>query len=84
MIGSSLLAFASSVPIIYRFVCDPLTKHSDTESRSLRDQRQLLVLSTLSKLDSNGCRASYVLVVDALDECDGDNDSQITYFATLG
>jgi uncharacterized protein YrzB (UPF0473 family) len=79
MMGSSLSAFASSVPIIYRFACDAITKHSDTESRSLRDQWQLLVLNTLSKLDSNGCRASYVLVVDALDECDDDNDIQITY-----
>jgi hypothetical protein len=68
---------ASSVPTIYRFICDAITEHSDIANRSLRDQWQLLVLNPLSKLDGNGCRASYVLVVDALDECDDDNNIRI-------
>ena len=52
-------------------------EYSDIVSRSLRDQWQLLVLSPLSKLDGNSCRTSYVLVVDALDECDDDNSIRI-------
>jgi hypothetical protein len=54
-----------------------VTEDSDIANRSLRDQWQLLVLGPLSKLDSNGCRASYILVVDALDECDDDNNIRI-------
>src|SRR5947207_2633710 len=73
-VTSIAVQLASSVPTIYRFICDAITEHSDIASRSLRDQWQLLVLDPLSKLDGNGCRASYVLVVDALDECDDDND----------
>jgi hypothetical protein len=65
---------ASSVPTAYQFICDAITEHRDIASRSLRDQWQLLVLDPLSKLDGNGCRASYVVVVDALDECDDDNN----------
>lgn len=43
----------------------------------LRDQWQLLILDPLSKLDGNGFYASYILVVDALDECDDDNNIRI-------
>ena len=73
-ITSIAAQLAGSIPSIYRFICDAITKHSDIASRSLRDQWQLLILDPLSKLDSNGYRASYILVIDALDECDNDND----------
>jgi hypothetical protein len=52
-------------------------EYSDITSRSLRDQWQLLVLDPLSKLDSNSCYTSYILVVDALDECNDDNNIRI-------
>ena len=77
LVTSIAVQLASSVPIIYRFICDAITQHSDISTRSLRDQWQLLVLDPLSKLDGNVCRASYVLVVDALDECDDDNSIQL-------
>jgi hypothetical protein len=54
-----------------------VTEYSDIANRSLRDQWQLLVHGPLSKLDSNSCRAWYILVVDALDECDDDNNIRI-------
>jgi hypothetical protein len=40
----------------------------------LRDQWQYLVLEPLSKLKG---LAIFVLVIDALDECDGSNDTQL-------
>jgi hypothetical protein len=49
----------------------------DITSQSLHDQWQQLVLRPLSRLGKNGCQSSYVLVVDALDECDNDNTIQI-------
>ena len=39
-----------------------------------RDQWQQLVLRPLSKLGGSSRRATYVLVVDALDECEDDNN----------
>ena len=76
-VTSIAVQLASSVPTIYQFICDAITEHSDIASGSLRDQWQLLVLNPLSKLHSNRCRASYVLVVDALDECDDDNNIRV-------
>jgi hypothetical protein len=46
----------------------------DIASQSLRDQWRQLVLYPLSKLESDSCPSSYVLVVDALDECDNEDD----------
>jgi hypothetical protein len=68
---------ASSIPTLQHFICNAITEYSNIASWSLRDQWQRLVLGPLSKLDANRCRASYVLVVDALDECDDDNNIRI-------
>jgi NACHT domain len=76
-VTSIAVQLASSVPTLRRHISNAVTEHSDIASRSLRDQWQLLVLGPLSKLDGNGCCASYVLVVDALDECDDDNNIRI-------
>jgi hypothetical protein len=76
-VTSIAVQLASGVPTLRRYISDAVAEHSDITNRSLRDQWQLLVLSPLSKLDGNGCRSSYVLVVDALDECDDDNNIRI-------
>jgi len=36
-----------------------------------------LIIRPLSSPDESGCQSSYVLIVDALDECDNDNSIQI-------
>src|SRR5207248_5607266 len=76
-VTSIAVQLASSVPTLQHFICGAVTKHSDIASRSLRDQWQRLVLGPLSKLDGNNCYASYVVVVDALDECEDDKDIRI-------
>ena len=58
---------ASSVPTLYQHIRDA---RSDIATCSLRDQWQQLIVQPLSKLGS-GSELSYMLVVDALDECDG-------------
>src|SRR5436305_13757158 len=73
-VTSIAVQLASSVPTLYRFICDAITEHGDIASQSLRDQWHHLVLGPLSKLDGNNYCVSYVLVVDALDECDYDNN----------
>ena len=65
---------ASSIPSLDQHICDALTESRDIASHSLRDQWQQLVLRPLTKLGGSASRSSYILVVDALDECDNDNN----------
>ena len=55
-----------------------MAERGDIASQSLRDQWQHLVLGPLSKLHEPGSQLGpYVVVVDALDECDNDDNVQI-------
>jgi hypothetical protein len=58
-------------------VCDAILKHNDIANQSLDDQWYELVLGPLSSLGDKECRSKYVLVVDALDECEGQKNVQI-------
>ncbi|KAF2464362.1 putative WD-repeat protein [Lindgomyces ingoldianus] len=75
-VTSIAIQLAEKVPGLYQHICDSLKAHSNIVSQSLRDQWDHLVLGPLSKLGSNGRPSSYVLVVDALDECDDDNNTR--------
>jgi hypothetical protein len=68
---------ANNVPTLRRYICDAIVDHSDIISLSLQDQWRQLVLRPLSKLDGNSCPSSYILVIDALDECDNDKNIRI-------
>jgi len=63
-----------SIPSLNQHMCDALKERPDIASQSLRDQWQQLVLRPLSKLGENDCQSPYILVLDALDECDNDNN----------
>ncbi|KAF2631394.1 hypothetical protein BU25DRAFT_407050 [Macroventuria anomochaeta] len=67
---------ARSVPALRQHICNAMTEWSDIVSHSLHDQWQHLVLCPLSKLDEPE-PAKYVVVVDALDECDSDSNIRI-------
>jgi len=73
-VTSFALQLANSIPSLHQHICDAITERGDIVSQSLRDQWQQLVQRPLSKLDGSGHQRSYVLVVDALDECDDDNN----------
>ena len=72
-VTSITVQLANNVPALKRYICDAITDRSDIASQSLRDQWRQLVLGPLSKLDGKSCWSSYILVVDALDECDNEN-----------
>src|SRR6266480_687438 len=55
-----------------RHICEALQEHSDIASQSLQDQWRQLVLYPLSKCDNSSCPSSYIIVIDALDECSDD------------
>ena len=68
---------ANNVPSLQRHICDAVAKHKDIRRRSLRDQWSQLVLYPLSKLGHSGCESSYVLVIDALNECEDEKNIRI-------
>jgi hypothetical protein len=76
-VTSIALQLAGSIPTLHQHICDAITEHTDIASQSLRYQWYHLVLYPLSKLDGHGYQSSYVLVVDALDECEDENNIKI-------
>ena len=76
-VTSIALQLASSIPTLHQHICDAVAERSDIASQSIRDQWRLLVLGPLSKLDGTSSQSLYVIVVDALDECDDDINIQI-------
>jgi hypothetical protein len=76
-ITSIAFQLASSIPASKRKICDAVLKHSDIASQSLDEQWRELVLGPLSRLENKEGQPRYVLVVDALDECDDQNNVQI-------
>ena len=69
---SLAVQLAYAVPSLQTHVRDAVRERSDIANLSLLDQWRQLVLGPLSKLEKS--HQSYVLVVDALDECEGDNN----------
>jgi hypothetical protein len=74
---SIAVQLAQSSPSLKRYICEAVKNRSDIGSKSLYDQWRQLVLGPLSKLNGDSCPSSYILVVDALDECDDENNIQI-------
>jgi hypothetical protein len=74
---SFAVQLARNVPQAQRFISDAVLEQNDISNQSLRDQWHQLVLRPLSKLDGSNCHSLYVLVVDALDEYDSDNNIRI-------
>ena len=57
---------------VQRHIRAVLTERRIIASLSLTDQWRQLVLRPLSKLDGSDTHPSYVVVIDALDECEGE------------
>jgi hypothetical protein len=68
---------ASKSPSIKRYICEAIAERGDIASQSLHDQWHQLVLRPLSKLNGSSFQSSLVLIVDALDECEGEDDIRI-------
>ncbi|KAF2192389.1 HET-domain-containing protein [Zopfia rhizophila CBS 207.26] len=71
-VTSIAIQLANNVPPVRRYICEAITERRDIATQSLRDQWHQLVLGPLSKLNGNP-DPLYILVVDALDECDDEN-----------
>ena len=73
-VTSIAVQLAEKLLPLQRYISEAITQHNNIATQSLRDQWQQLVLGPLSKLHGNSCQSSYILVVDALDECDDNNN----------
>ncbi|RDW67886.1 hypothetical protein BP6252_09282 [Coleophoma cylindrospora] len=74
---SIAVQLANNIPSLGRYICDAIAERKDVGSQSLRDQWTQLVLNPLSKLGGNGSGSSYLLIVDALDECEDDRNVRV-------
>jgi hypothetical protein len=64
---------ASHSSILREYIYESLHQYRDIANRSLHDQWHQLILQPFSKLKHKS-RLLFVFVIDALDECDGDNN----------
>jgi hypothetical protein len=65
---------AKRIPSLEDHICESLEKHDDITRLALHDQWHLLIYTPLSRLENSFRQSRLVIVIDALDECDGDND----------
>ena len=68
---------ALHVPLVQQHICDAVAERRNIASQSLVDQWRQLVLGPLLKLDGRDTCLLYIVVLDALDECEGENDVKI-------
>ncbi|QKX57042.1 uncharacterized protein TRUGW13939_04150 [Talaromyces rugulosus] len=68
---------ASNILPLQQFVCEAVASYSAIGTQSLGDQWRHLILNPLSKMGSGSGSPSYLVVIDALDECDDDKGIQV-------
>lgn len=76
-ITSIAVQFANCIPGLKSKVQKAIAKHGDIVNKSLNHQWDKLIIGPLSSFRKETCRTKYVLVVDALDECDDRESIQI-------
>lgn len=76
-VTSIALQLANNIPILRQYICNAIIKHIEVASQSLCDQWCQLILRPLFRLGSCSSPSSYVLIVDALDECDKEEHIRI-------
>ncbi|KFY03087.1 hypothetical protein O988_01700 [Pseudogymnoascus sp. VKM F-3808] len=74
-VTSLAVQLAKTVPFLQRQIYNAIAEQNNIANLSLIDQWRQLVLGPLSRLEK--FHQSYLLVIDALDECEGDNNVRI-------
>jgi hypothetical protein len=68
---------ADTSPDLKRYICETLHENSDIGNLGLYDQWEKLVLQPLSRLKESVFPLPLVLVIDALDECEGKDNIRL-------
>jgi hypothetical protein len=74
---SVAIQLASRLPSFKRSVCEAISEHHDIASKGLRDQWNQLIFRPLFHLSVGSPQSPFIVVIDALDECEGDNDIRL-------
>ena len=64
-----------NIPSLKPLVCKVIAEDSQILAKGLRDQWEKLILQPLLKLQTDSSDTRFVLVIDALDECEEDHDA---------
>jgi hypothetical protein len=73
-ITSIAVQLAKKSSSLKHHISEAIAEHRDIASQTLRDQWNQLVLGPLSKINDDSHQSPWVIVIDALDECEGEND----------
>jgi hypothetical protein len=68
---------ADRVPELCRYVCEAVGKNTNISQLGLEYQWRQLILEPLSRVKYNSVTSPLIIVIDALDECDNDDDIQL-------
>jgi hypothetical protein len=71
---SIAVQLAKTSAALKRCICEAIAEHSDIANQALRDQWNQLVLRPLSQQDADSLPSPFLIVIDALDECEGENN----------
>jgi hypothetical protein len=71
------MQLAVHIPSVQPYVCDAITERPTIASMSLWDQWRQLVLRPLLKLGGNDTYPLFIVIIDALDECEDEDDIRI-------
>jgi hypothetical protein len=73
-ITSIAVQLASSAPTLQRYICNAISEDNNIASKGLRDQWNQLIFGPLSQLIASSVPSSFIIVIDAWDECEGERD----------
>ena len=68
------MQLTTQIPSLLKHISASLSKHPEIAKLSLNDQWNHLIVKPLTNLKYNPHQTQLLIVIDALDECDGDND----------
>ena len=68
---------AHVLPVLVPKICQAIVDHPDIGGRGLREQWKHLILQPLLDLNETSKRSPFVIVIDALDECENDDDVRL-------
>jgi hypothetical protein len=71
------LQLAVHIPPVRPYICDTITANPTITTESLAEKWNRLVVQPLLKLAGEGVYPLFVMIIDALDECDCENDIRI-------
>ena len=71
---TSIAVQLAKKPPLRTSICDAIAEHEDIADKAFRDQWTHLILRPLSKLAAGSIHSPLIIIIDALDECESQDD----------